>query len=196
MNKMQFYLQDITSKIPLLSLVVVLFFVLSMENKMHWLLLVPLVICLGGIYIAQRPLQSYRNMILSMILFLCIMILGLALFLDPQVEKTDQIVLRGLSLVCMLFVSILVIVSSFHNNTIYMEMFSMMLVIIFSILFFLWVSIQNETMRTISSIVLTILYIFFLFQYMKNLSSFSSKRESPQAFMLGSHLLKQLPSSS
>lgn len=192
---MQLYLQDITSKIPLLTLLVVVFFILSMENKMYWLLLVPLLFCLVGIFLSQQQLQTYRNMIITIVLLLCILILGLSLFLDPRVEKTEQVVLRGLSIFFMLFVAILVVVSSFQRN-LYMEMLNMMLVLLSFILFLIWVSIQNEQLRTTGGIILTIFFMFFLFQYMKSLSSSSSKKQQ-QIFMLGSQWqLKPLSSSS
>lgn len=192
---MQFYLQDITSKIPFFSLLVVVFFILSMENKMYWLLLGPLLFCLVGIFLSQQQLQSYRNMIITIIMLLCVLILGLSLFLDPRVEKTEQMVLRGISIFFMLVVAVLVVVSSFQKN-IYMEMLNMMLVLLSFILFLLWVSIQNEQLRTIGSIVLSVLFMFFLFQYMKSLTSSSSKKQQ-QIFMLGSQWqLKPLSSSS
>jgi membrane-associated HD superfamily phosphohydrolase len=158
-----------------------------MENKMYWLLLVPLLFCLVSIFLSQEKLKSYRNMIITIVLLLGVLILGLSLFLDPRVEKTEQLVLRSLSLFFMLVVAVLVVVSSFQRN-IYMEMLNMMLVLLSFILFLLWVSIQNDQLRTIGSIVLTVLFMFFLFQYMKSLSSssFSSKKQQQQIFMIGS----------
>lgn len=181
---MQSYLQDLTSKIPLLSLLIVSLFIFSMENKMYWLLLVPLLFCLVGIYFSQKQLQSYRNLIINMVLLMIMLIIGLSLFLDPQVEKIEQVVLRGVSILFMSFVAVLVVVSS-SNKNIYMDILSTFMVVTSFILFFLWVSIENQQMRSIFSIILTIMFMFFLFQYMKSISKRSPIKKQQQVFVIG-----------
>lgn len=158
----QIYLQDITSKIPLLSLIIVFFFIFSMENKTYWFLLLPLGLCLIGIYFTQQQLWMYQNLIINMILLLNVMILGLSLFLDPDVETTSQVVLRGISIFLMSFVAVMIVLSSSTKN-IYIEIFSILLIVISFICSFLWISINNQQLRSTFSLLITIIFEFLFF---------------------------------
>lgn len=189
----QIYLQDITSKIPLLSLIIVFFFIFSMENKTYWFLLLPLGLCLIGIYFTQQQLWMYQNLIINMILLLNVMILGLSLFLDPDVETTSQVVLRGISIFLMSFVAVMIVLSSSTKN-IYIEIFSILLIVISFICSFLWISINNQQLRSTFSLLITIIFVFFILQYMKNIS-IQKKRNSKkqqQVFSFGNMQIKPL----
>lgn len=202
----EIYLQDIINKVPILSLIIVVLFVVSMENKKHWFLLLPLGLCLVGIYFAQRSkLETRRIFILDMILTLIIIILVVSLFLDPQVETTYQVIVRGIAIVLMSFVAVLVVMSSFTRN-LYLQISSVMIIVCLFILSLLWVAIENQKLRSIFSTIITIMFFLFLLQYIASISitsrpksnqqvikqSLQRKNKQKQVFSFGSMTMKPL----
>lgn len=180
-------LRDMSIHIPLITIVIGSLLIFSMGEQIFWMLFLPLGICFFSLYLLYYPsyflpLVDYRMkeiVIKDIILTISIIVMILCLRLDPDAEKTYQIVLRGLAIFLMSCLSLMIcFLSVIHNVP--MEIFAVVLLVFSFIVSFIWISMENPVMRRSLSIVSLCLFIFFLLYHMASLTMVEKKKKQIQ----------------
>jgi len=171
---MPIYLQDFFSSVPSLYILVAALMVVSMENKWHYFLLVPLAFCAMALYRLQRPLNIYttqqtktyrEDIILTVVLATMLISVGL----DPDIEQTFQIVVRSILLVLMAFLSFVVCFSS-PLKSVYMRLWGFLLVFFLFIFSLTFIIHDEPVLRKGLYVASVCIMSFFLFYYWRSLT--------------------------
>lgn len=201
MKTPQIALQDISIHVPLISVLIAFLIVLSMENKWHLFLLVPLVVCIFGLYLLYNPTIYMRQtdmflkeiVVKDIILSICFFTICISLILDSDNKKHYQTFLRGTAIMSMSILAFFICFSSIIKN-VYFEMLAVLLVVSSFILSFVWVSMDEEGLRKGIYIASVCLFFFFLIYYISSASILQKKKQNLQdEFPVMAFDLKQLP---
>lgn len=205
MDTSQIYLQTIDRQVPSLSVLMVMLLIFGLEEKYWWLLL-SLVPCLLGLFLFYNP-SVYLTMtdfhkkdilLKDVILSIVLVVLFVAVFLDPVQDKKHQIILTGVAIFLMCVISTMICLSSTSKN-LPMNILAVMSLVCFYILFFLWISINKKPLRKVLSLSTPFLFAFFVIYYMFGITHhiLTKKKQMPsQKFLFGPFEFRQLPPSS
>ena len=111
---MPIYLQDLSRHVPFFFLLIVSLMIISMPNKWHYLLFLPIGFCLFGIYRLYRPFYSQisKMYIEDIVLTVLLATMLISVGLNSEAKEMLQIILRGIIITLMAFLSFLICFSS------------------------------------------------------------------------------------
>lgn len=201
MDTSQIYLQTIDRQVPSLSVLMVMLLVFGLEEKYWWLLLalVPCLISLfllynPSIYMTMTDYQKKDVFLKDVTLSIVMVMVFIAVFLDPTIDKKHQIILTGVAIFLMCVVSTMICLSSTSKN-LPMNILAVMVLVCFFILFFLWISINKKPLRKVLYKSTPFLFMFFVVYYMFGATNvLLKKKQMPsQKYIFGPFELRQLP---
>ena len=177
---MPIYLQDISIHIPLFFVLIASLMVLSMEKKWHYLLLVPLGLCLVGVWRLYQPFSQTASMYTKdLILTIVFATMFISVGLSPNSNNMYQVVMRGVIIVLMAFLSFLICFSSPIKN-VYMRLLGFLFVF-FLFIFCLTFIINDEKVLQKGLYVASVgIMSFFIFYYWRSMTVFLQQDKQQQ----------------
>jgi hypothetical protein len=183
---MPIYLQDISAHVPLFFVLIASLMVLSMPNKWHYLLLVPLGLCLWGVYMLSRPFNIYysqttKTYIKDLILTVVMIVMLVSAAIHADTHNQFQASIRSVVMILMAFLSFLICFSSPIQN-VYMRILGFLFVFCLFIFSMTFIINDDPVLRKGLYWCGITIMLFFMFYYWKSLmmSSWQQKKKRKQ----------------
>ena len=163
------YLQDISIHVPFFFVLIACLMIISMPNKWHYLLLVPLGFCLLGVYRLYRPFNGYYNQTSKMYIEDIVLTVVLATMvvsagLNANTKDMFQVILRGIVIVLMAFLAFLICFSS-PIRSVYMRLLGFLFVFVMFIFSLTFIINDEPALRKGLYWTGVAIMCFFIFYY-------------------------------
>ena len=182
---MPIYLQDLPVHVPTFFVLIASLMVLSMPNKWHYFLLVPLGFCLWGAYNLYRPFNIYysqptKTHMEDLVLTVVMIIMLISAGIHADIHTQFQVVIRGIVIMLMAFLAFLICFSS-SLQSIYMRLLGFLFV--FCLFIFCLTFIINDEPVLRKGLYWSSIgaMIFFMFYYWRGMTvSLRQEKRKPQ----------------
>lgn len=188
---MPIYTQDIADSVPLLSVWAALFMIASMRDKWHWFVLLPLILCVVGVWLLYHPssylpyvsVQRKQSFVRGTIITITTLIVMLSVLLEPETETKTQVVLRGVAL---LVVSLLPIYTTFataSSTHTYAKLFAMLVSVLSLVLTIAYILLKpvRTPIYTAFSGIIAVFIVYYMLATSNNLVA----RRKQQQYSIG-----------
>lgn len=168
---MPIYLQDISRHVPLFFVLIASLMIVSMPNKWHYLLFVPLGFCLLGTYRLYQPFRSQTSKmyIEDIVLTIVLATMLISVSINSDTKDMLSVVLRGISITLMAFLSFVICFSS-PIRSVYMRLLGFLFVFLLFIFCFTFIINDEPALRKGLYWASVGMICFFIFYYWKSIT--------------------------
>lgn len=168
---MPIYLQDLSRHVPFFFVLIVSLMIISMPNKWHYLLFLPIGFCLLGIYRLYRPFysQTSKMYIEDIVLTVLLATMLISVGLNSEAKEMLQIILRGIIITLMAFLSFLICFSS-PIRSVYMRLMGFLFVFLLFIFCLTFIINDEPALRNGLYWASVGIISFFIFYYWRSIT--------------------------
>lgn len=192
-KKMPIYLQDLSINVSFFFVLIASLMVVSMPNKWYYFLLVPLVFCLWGVFRLHGYSQTTKMYMEDIILTVVFLTMLVSAGLHADTDNRFQVILRGLVLVLMAFLSFLICFSS-SMKSVYMRLLGFLFVFCLFIFCLTFIINDEPVLRKGLYWASIGIMLFFMFYYWMSMTvHLRQEKRKPQQKAITAWQFRQLP---
>ena len=168
---MPIYLQDLSRHVPFFFVLIVSLMIISMPNKWHYLLFLPIGFCLLGIYRLYMPFysQTSKMYIEDIVLTVLLATMLISVGLNSEAKEMLQVIVRGIVITLMAFLSFLICFSS-PIRSVYMRLIGFLFVFLLFIFCLTFIINDEPALRNGLYWASVGIIWFFIFYYWRSIT--------------------------